>query len=82
MRHAAHVNADSYVGAGSKAGLIRTAVFANGTTQAPYVSTDGTWLSVPDAALIGNANNSDANSDTAVLLTLSNPIYDAATKVC
>ena len=56
-------------------------MFANGTAGARYVSADGTWLNVPDAALIGNANNSNADQDTAVLLTLSNPMYDAATQV-
>ena len=56
-------------------------MFANGTAGARYVSADGTWLNVPDAALMGNANNSNADQDTAVLLTLSNPMYDAASKV-
>ena len=60
---------------------MRTAVFANGTSGARYVRADGTWLSVPDAALIGSANDSEASSDTAVLLTLSNPTYDAAAQV-
>lgn len=60
---------------------MRTSVFANGTAGARYISADGTWLNVPDAALIGNANNSNADQDTAVLLTLSNPVYDAATRV-
>ena len=67
--------------AGSKAGLIRTAVFTEGNINAPYVSADGTWLSIPDAALIGSANRSDASCDSAVLLTLNNPVYDAATQV-
>ncbi len=56
-------------------------MFANGTAGARYVSADGTWLSTPDAALVGNVNNSAPNSDSAVLLTLSNPTFDADTKV-
>ena len=79
---APHYHADTCMGAGNKADLIRTAVFANGTAGARYVSADGTWLSIPDAALIGSANNSGAGADTAVLLTLSNPVYDAAAQVC
>ena len=68
-------------GAGTKAGLIKTAVFANGTAGARYVGSNGKWLAVPDAALIGTAKNGGADQDTAVLLTLSNPAYDAATQV-
>ena len=67
--------------AGSKAGLIRTSVFTEGDINAPYVSADGTWLSIPDAALISSANTSDGGCNSAVLLTLNNPVYDAATQV-
>ena len=56
-------------------------MFANGTAGARYVRADGTWLSTPDAALIGNVNNSAPTSDTAVLLTLSDPTFDADTQV-
>ena len=57
-------------------------MYANGTAGARYVSADGKWLSIPDAALIGTAKTSDAEKDAAILLTLSNPVYNAATQVC
>lgn len=61
------------------AGVIRTPAFVNTTAGSKYVSSSGAWLAAPDAALIGDANNSD--STTAVLLALSNPAYDATTQV-
>ena len=66
--------------AGVSAGIIRTSIFANSTPESHYVDANGTWLASPDAALIGNANNSDVPN--AVLLALSAPVYDAATQVC
>ena len=60
--------------------MLLTPVFVNSTAGATYVSSNGQWLGNPDAALIGDVNNS--NSNEAVLLSLSNPTFDAATKVC
>jgi hypothetical protein len=65
--------------AGAKAGVLLMPIFANSSAGAPYVAADGQWLNNPDAALIGDVNNSDANE--AVLLSLSNPMYDVANQV-
>ena len=64
---------------GAKAGVLLTPVFANSSAGATYVATNGQWLDAPDAALIGDVNNSASNE--AVLLSLSSPTYDAATQV-
>ena len=65
--------------AGSKAGVLLMPTFVNSSAGATYVATNGQWLDTPDAALIGDVNNSVSNQ--AVLLSLGNPTYDAATKV-
>ena len=64
---------------GAKAGVLMTPLFANASSGAAYVATDGQWLNNPDAALIGDVNSSTSNE--AVLLSLGNPTYDAATQV-
>ena len=64
---------------GAKAGVLLTPVFVNSTAGATYMATNGQWLDSPDAALIGDVDNS--NSNEAVLLSLGSPTYDAAAKV-
>ena len=64
---------------GAKAGVLLTPVFVNSSAGATYVATNSQWLDAPDAALIGDVNNSASNE--AVLLSLGSPTYDAATKV-
>lgn len=66
----------AFYGAGAKAGVLMMPIFTNSTAGAPYVDASGKWLNNPVASLIGDVNNSDANE--AVLMSLSNPIYDAA----
>ena len=56
-----------------------TPLFANASSGAAYVASDGQWLNNPVAALIGDVNSSASNQ--AVLLSLSSPTYDAATQV-
>ena len=65
--------------ADASAGIIRTSVFTNGSTGSRYVAADGAWLSTPDAVLLGDAGGADAAS--AVLLSLSSPVYDADLQV-
>ncbi len=54
-----------------------TADFASAAPGARFVDGRGQWLGQPDALLQGSANG--AQSD--VLLTLSQPLYDAAAQV-
>lgn len=64
--------------ADASAGIIRTAAFTNGSAGARFTSSDGAWLSTPDAVLLGDAGGADAAS--AVVLSLSSPVYDADTQ--
>jgi hypothetical protein len=63
--------------AGARAGVILTPNFLNSTAQAPYVADNGNWMDAPDAALHGTYNG----SHRAVVMSLSSPQYDSATKV-
>lgn len=65
-----------FYAAGARAGVILTANFLNSTAQAPYVADNGNWMDAPDAALHGTYNG----SHRAVVMSLSSPQYDSATK--
>ncbi|CAL8470567.1 g10109 [Coccomyxa elongata] len=60
--------------AGGRSAGERTAAFASAAPGARFVDGRGQWLGQPDALLQGSANG--AQSD--VLLTLLQPVYDAA----
>ena len=63
--------------AGGRSACEPTAAFASAAPGARFVDSRGQWLGQPDAVLQGSASG----VQTDVLLTLSQPIYDADAQV-
>jgi len=65
-----------FTAAHGRSGVYPIAFFTSTASGSQFLSTDGQWLDNPQAVLFGA--NSTTGNQTAVLLTLGDPVYDAS----
>ena len=61
-------------------GIYPTSYFTNVSPGSKFVSADGKWLDMPQAALWGAS--AQGSNQSVVLLSLGSPTYNADAKVC
>lgn len=63
-----------------QSGIYPTSYFTSVAPGSKFLSADGKWLDMPQAALYGAS--AQGNNQSVVLLTLGSPTYNADAKVC